>query len=145
MMLVKRNYSSPSANRYYNNFFDDFFSGNFFDTDNYEPVDWSPRMEVEESENEFLLNVEVPGMSKKDVDISVKENVITISGEKKSQERKKESAYYLNEIHYGRFSRSFRLPGNVDVDKIKGTWNEGVLTVQIPKTELAKPRKIEIN
>ena len=145
MMLVKRNYPTPSVNRYYNNLFDYFFGGNFFDTDNYEPVDWSPRMEVEESENEFTLNIEVPGLTKKDIDISVKENIITISGEKKSAERKKESAYYLNEIRYGKFSRSFKLPGNVDVDKIKGTWNEGVLTVEIPKTELAKPRKIEIN
>ena len=102
-------------------------------------------MEVEESENEFFLNVEVPGMKKNDIDISVKDNVITISGEKKAKEHKKESAYYLNEVHYGKFSRSFKLPGNVDVDKIKGSWNEGVLTVEVPKTEIAKPRKIEIN
>ncbi|RKY52875.1 MAG: Hsp20/alpha crystallin family protein, partial [Candidatus Neomarinimicrobiota bacterium] len=73
------------------------------------------------------------------------ENVIIISGEKKSSERKKDSTYYLNEIHYGRFSRSFKLPANVDVDKIKGSWNEGVLTIEVPKTEIAKPKKIEIN
>jgi len=143
MYLVKRNYPTPSVNRMYNNLFEDFFGS--FDPDAYESVDWSPRMDVEENENEFVLNVEVPGLNKKDIDISVKENVITISGEKKARESKKESTCYMNEIRYGKFARSFRLPGNVDVDKIKGTWNEGILTVEIPKTELAKPRKIEIN
>jgi len=143
MYLVKRNHNYPSVNRFYNSLFEDFFGS--LDPDTYDNVDWSPRMDVEETENEFLLNVEVPGLKKKDIDISVKENVITISGEKKGREVKNDSTCYLNEIRYGKFSRSFRLPGNVDVDQIKGTWNEGVLTVEIPKTELAKPRKIEIN
>ena len=84
-------------------------------------------------------------MKKKDIDISIKENVITVSGEKKAKEQKEDSSYYLSEVSYGKFSRSFKLPGNVDVDKIKGSWNEGVLTVEVPKTEIAKPRKIEIN
>lgn len=145
MMLVKRNYSSPGVNRYYNNLFDDFLGSSLLDSEACKAVDWSPRMEVEESENAFFLNVEVPGMKKKDIDISIKENVITISGEKKAKEQKKESAYYLNEVRYGKFSRSFKLPGNVDIDKIKGNWNEGVLTVEVPKTEITKPRKIEIN
>ncbi len=145
MMLVKRNYSSPSVDRYYNNFFDNFLGGSLLDSEACKAVDWSPRMEVEESENTFFLNVEVPGMKKKDIDISIKENVITVSGEKKAKEQKEESAYYLNEVSYGKFSRSFKLPGNVDIDKIKGSWNEGVLTVEVPKTEIAKPRKIEIN
>jgi len=145
MMLVKRNYSAPGVERYYNNLFDDFFGSSLLDSENVNAVDWSPRMEVEENENEFFLNVEVPGMKKNDIDISVKDNVITISGEKKAKEQKKESAYYLNEVRYGKFSRSFKLPGNVDIDKIKGSWNEGVLTVEVPKTEIAKPRKIEIN
>jgi HSP20 family protein len=145
MMLVKRNSSSPSVERYYNNLFDNFFGGSLLDSEACKAVDWSPSMEVEESENAFFLNVEVPGMKKKDIDISIKENVITISGEKKAKEQKKESAYYLNEVRYGKFSRSFKLPGNVDIDKIKGSWNEGMLTVEVPKTEIAKPRKIEIN
>lgn len=144
-MLVKRNYSSPSVERYYNNLFDNFLGGSLLDSEACKAVDWSPRMEVEESENAFFLNVEVPGMKKKDIDISIKENVITISGEKKAKEHKNESAYYLNEVRYGKFSRSFKLPGNVDIDKIKGSWDEGMLTVEVPKAEIAKPHKIEIN
>jgi len=145
MMLVKRDNLSPSVDRYYNNLFDNFLGGSLLDSEACKEVDWSPRMEVEESENTFFLNVEVPGMKKKDIDISIKENVITVSGEKKAKEQKEDSSYYLNEVSYGKFSRSFKLPGNVDIDKIKGSWNEGVLTVEVPKTEIAKPRKIEIN
>ncbi|MCK4812729.1 MAG: Hsp20/alpha crystallin family protein [Candidatus Marinimicrobia bacterium] len=145
MMLVKRNYSLPRIHSYYNNRLDNFFTDPFFNNELSEPIHWAPRMEVEETENDFLLNVEIPGLKKKDIDISVKDNVITISGEKKEKVHEKDSHYHLNEISYGKFSRSFQLPGNVDVDKIKGSWNAGVLTVEIPKNEVAKPRKIEIN
>ncbi len=141
MYLVKRNYSAPTVDHYFDSIFDNFFAS----TGSYASGDWSPRMEVEESENDFRLYVEAPGMKKKDIEISVKDNVITLSGEKKERVRKKEASYYLNEISYGKFSRSFKLPSNVDVEAIKGHWDEGVLTVEIPKTELAKPRKIEIN
>lgn len=142
-MLVKRNYPLPQVNRFYNSLLDSFFNDSFL-SESEEPVHWNPRMEVEETQEEFLLNVEIPGLSKKDIDISVKDNVINISGEKKEKVRKKDSQYHLNEIRYGHFCRSFQLPNNVDVDKIKGNWKEGILTVEIPKTEVAKPRKIEI-
>ena len=144
MTLVKRNYTLPQVNRFYNSLIDNFFNDPFM-TESEEPVHWTPRMEVEENEQDFLLNVEVPGLNKKDIDISVKDNVISISGERKEKVHKKESQYHLNEIRYGRFCRSFQLPNNVDVDNIKGNWKEGILTVKIPKTELAKPRKIEIS
>lgn len=141
MYLVKRNYPTPDVERYYDKLFENFMNSASACTSS----DWSPRMEVEESENDFRLFVEAPGMKKKDIDISVKDSVITISGEKKERVRKKDASYYLNEINYGKFSRSFKLPANVDVEAIKGHWDEGVLSVEIPKTELAKPRKIEIN
>jgi len=145
MMLVKRNYPMPRTGRFYNGLLDDFFSDPFFNTESSEAVHWAPRVEVEENEEEFLMNVEIPGLKKKDIDISVKDNVITISGEKKEKVHKKDAQCHLNEILYGKFSRSFQLPNNVDVDKIKGNWEDGILTVQIPKTEVAKPRKIDIN
>mgnify|MGYP001222888442 CR=1 FL=1 len=145
MMLVKRNYPVPQVNRFYNSLLDDFFADPFFNTESTEAVHWVPRMEVEENNDAFMLNVEVPGLNKDDIDISVKDNVITISGERKEKVRKEESQYHLSEIRYGRFSRSFQLPGNVNVDKIKGNWKDGILNVEIPKSEVAKPRKITIN
>jgi len=103
-------------------------------------------MEVEENDNNYYLTVEVPGMSKKDIDIKVENNIITLSGEKKDKKVKKENSYtHLKEISYGKFSRSFKLPGNVDVDKISAKWNEGVLSVEIPKPEVSKAKKIDIN
>jgi len=144
MMLVKRNYPSVSPNRFYNHMLDDFFNDPFFNSEPSETINWTPRVEVDENEDEFLMHVEVPGMKKKDIDISVKDNMITVSGEKKERVKKKESQCHLNEINYGKFSRSFQLPNNVDTDKIKGNWEDGILTVSIPKTEVAKPRKIDI-
>lgn len=145
MLLAKRNYPTSSGmSRFYNNLLDDFFMDPFFNTERSEPVHWAPRVEVEENEDEFIMSLELPGMKKKDIDISVKDNVITISGEKKERVHKKEAQTHLNEICYGKFSRSFQLPNNVNSDKIKGNWEDGILSVEIPKTEVAKPRKIEI-
>jgi HSP20 family protein len=145
MMLAKRNYPTSGMSRFYNSLLDDFFADPFFNTEQSEPVHWVPRVEVEENEDEYLMHLEVPGMKKKDIDISVKDNVITISGEKKERVHKKDSQTHVNEICYGKFSRSFQLPNNVNSDKIKGNWEDGILSIEIPKTEVAKPRKIEID
>lgn len=144
MLLTKRNYPTSGVSRFYNSLLDDFFTDPFFNAERSESVHWVPRVEVEENEDEFVMSLEVPGMKKKDIDISVKDNVITISGEKKEHVHKKEAQTHLNEICYGKFSRSFQLPGNVDSDKIKGNWEDGILSIQIPKAEVAKPRRIEI-
>ncbi|MDD3095753.1 MAG: Hsp20/alpha crystallin family protein, partial [Candidatus Marinimicrobia bacterium] len=133
------------VSRFYNSLLDDFFSDPFFSAERSEPVHWVPRVEVEENEDEYVMHLEVPGMKKNDIDISVKDNVITISGEKKERVHKKDSQCHLNEICYGKFSRSFQLPNNVDTEKIKGNWESGILSIEIPKTEVAKPRKIEIS
>lgn len=145
MLLAKRNYPTSGVSRFYNSLLDDFFNDPFLDSERSEPVHWVPRVEVEENEDEYVMNLEVPGMKKKDIDISVRDNVIMISGEKKERIHKKDSQTHLNEICYGKFSRSFQLPNNVDADKIKGNWEDGILSIEIPKTEVAKPRKIEIS
>jgi len=145
MKLVTRNY--PNTRTAWPVLFDEFFNDPFLNTENTGcEADWSPRMEVEENDNNYYLTVEVPGMSKKDIDIKVENNIITLSGEKKDKKVKKENSYtHLKEISYGKFSRSFKLPGNVDVDKISAKWNEGVLSVEIPKPEVSKAKKIDIN
>lgn len=145
MKLTTRN-TYPSTSSYWPSLVNEFLGDSFFNDCSSEcTVDWSPRMEVEENENSYLLTVEVPGMSKKDIDLKVEDNVITLSGEKKDKERKENSFSHLKEIRYGKFSRSFKLPGNVDIDKISAKWNEGILTVEIPRTEVSKPKTIDIN
>ncbi len=107
-----------------------------------------PPAEIVESKEELILTLELPGMLKKDVDISVEEGVLTIKGEK-LEERKEgdeERKYHLWERTYGTFTRSFALPNTVDTTKIIAAFTNGVLTVKLPKTveAKAKGRKIEV-
>ncbi|MEA3499756.1 MAG: Hsp20/alpha crystallin family protein [Candidatus Marinimicrobia bacterium] len=121
--------------------FNDFFSA-FQDNlgQNY-----SPRMNLLETDDEYKLEVEAPGIKKDEIDILFEDNILTISGEKKTEKKEENSRYHINEISFGKFSRSFELPSNIDSDKIDAKWNDGLLNVSIPKSEKAKPKKIKIN
>jgi len=108
----------------------------------------SPRLDIAETKDKYEIKAELPGMDEKDVNLSLSEGVLTISGEKKSEhENKDEKGYYLRECSYGSFSRSVRLPDNIAADKIEARFKKGVLTVDMPKKEPApnKVRKIEIS
>ncbi len=126
------------------NLVDDFFES-FLDSFNAMPnVSWSPSIDLEETKNDYIIHAELPGMNKKDIDISIENDVLTISGEKKERVQTKDSNCLISEIASGNFSRSFRLPSQIDPDKIEAKWENGVLVVKIPKSEVAKSRKIEI-
>ncbi len=109
---------------------------------------WSPAVELVETNDEMLLTAELPGMTREDIEINLEDNVLTLRGEK-VEERKKEREdekvrYHLWERTYGKFQRSFTLPGNVDADKIRAEFVNGVLKVHMPKTAESKARRIEI-
>jgi HSP20 family protein len=112
-------------------------------------VGWMPAMDVVEKPDSLIVTAELPGLVANDVDVSVDDGVLTISGEK--QEEKKEGAedsqHYLFERRYGSFRRSFTLPNSVDVDKISAEFDNGVLTVNMPKSEQvkAKGKKISVS
>ena len=112
-----------------------------------EPIDWIPAMDIIETPTELTLSAELPGLDQKDVDVSVEDGVLTISGEK-TEERKEEEdkKVYLYERSYGSFQRSFSLPANVDAGKIAADFQKGVLKVHLPKGKAEKPkgRKIEV-
>ena len=93
-----------------------------------------------------MVKAELPGLGKEDVEVDVSDNVLTISGEKKSQEKVERKDYHRIERTYGSFSRSIRLPGEVVTEQAKASFENGVLEIRIPKTEAAKQkkRKIEI-
>ena len=129
------------GNEIFPNTFNDFFDAL---QDNWNQ-NYSPRMNLLETEDNYELQVESPGMKKEDVNILFEDNILTISGEKKTDSKEENSRYHINEICYGKFSRSFELPAHIDSDKIDAKWNEGVLNVTIPKSEKAKPKKININ
>jgi len=106
---------------------------------------WNPVVDVSETNDEVVVKAEMPGMSKDDIDISVEDNQLILSGEKKQEQEEKEADYYRVERSYGSFRRIFTLPARVDVGKVQASYQNGVLTVRVPKAEAAKARKIEIS
>jgi HSP20 family protein len=102
--------------------------------------------EIVESNEELRFNMEIPGVRLEDIELTVENNILTVSGEKKEERKEGESegAYRLYERRYGRFERSFVLPQHADASKVDARYENGVLTVAFPKVEEAKPRRIEI-
>lgn len=107
---------------------------------------WMPAVDVRETNDEVHVTAELPGMKSEDVTVTLENGVLSISGEKKQefQEGKEEADYYLFERRYGRFERSFTLPRTVNADHIKARFEDGVLTIRLPKAENAKPRRVQI-
>jgi HSP20 family protein len=106
----------------------------------------SPRVDMSETDKGYEITAELPGLGEDDLDISVTDDVLTISGEKKEEQEQKEKDYYVKERRYGRFSRSLRMPQDADADKISASFETGVLKVEIPKTgePAKKGRKISL-
>lgn len=106
---------------------------------------WIPAMDVVETDEKFLLRADLPGLSEDDVKIEVEDNVLTISGQRKSEHEQQDKGYYRVERSFGSFSRSVTLPEGVDAEGIEADFGNGVLEVQIPKPEQHKPRKVQIS
>jgi HSP20 family protein len=105
---------------------------------------FAPAVDLSEDDAKYVVTVEVPGVKKDDVSVEAHENVLTIRGEKRSErEEKKEQARYV-ERRYGAFTRSFTLPANAAADRINASFKDGVLRIELPKTEESKPRVISI-
>jgi HSP20 family protein len=106
--------------------------------------DWSPRVDISETDNEFVVKAEIPEVKKEDVKVSVDNGVLTIQGERKQEKEEKGKKFHRVERYYGSFVRSFTLPDNVDETKVKATFKDGMLSLQIPKTAETKPKAIEV-
>lgn len=122
--------------------FDDFFSDRSSQLQSY--ADLTPIVDVEETEQEFLISAEIPGIKKDDIKITFENNYLTISGEKKAKKEVKEENYHHSERSYGKFSRTIAIPSGVMLDKIEAEYDQGVLNIKIPKSEEAKPKQIEV-
>ncbi len=105
---------------------------------------WAPALDVEETEDGFTLHVELPGVSAADVEVSLEENVLTISGERRFYREQDTDTFRRVERHFGRFHRAVRLPDRVAPDGVEATYRDGMLTITVPKAEEAKPRRIEV-
>jgi HSP20 family protein len=106
---------------------------------------WIPPMDLVETEGEFVLKADLPGLTEDDVNIELEDNVLTISGERKVDQEHRQDGYYRFERGYGSFRRSLTLPEGVDPESVKASFTHGVLEVRVPKPEERKPRKVAIS
>ncbi len=107
-------------------------------------ADWAPRVDISETDGNFMITAEVPGVSREDVKIGIEDHVLTIHGESKREKEESGKQFHRVERYYGSFSRSFTLPDNVDEEKVEAAFNDGLLTLTIPKTEASRPKSIEV-
>ena len=105
---------------------------------------WIPAMDLVETEDNFVLKADLPGLTQDDVDIEVEDNVLTVSGERKAEHEDKREGYYRVERSFGAFRRTLTLPEGVDPEAVSATFDKGVLEVRIPKPEQRKPRRVAI-
>ena len=103
---------------------------------------WTPPVDIAESEDELILTAEVPGFSKKDINLMIEDGVLTLSGERVLE--RKNDEYHRIERSHGKFVRSFTLPESADVEKVSAAYKDGVLVITLPKREEAKPKQIAV-
>lgn len=109
-------------------------------------VDFNPLMDIKDTEKELSITIDIPGMDKKDIQISIEESMLTIKGEKKAEKQEEKDGYVHTERHFGSFLRRIQLPENVIKDKLNAEYKDGVLKLTAPKKEAPKPetKKVEV-
>ncbi|MGA9408796.1 MAG: Hsp20/alpha crystallin family protein [Bacteroidota bacterium] len=127
-----------------NRVFSDFFRGDLVDNGSFFPGDWGPAVDLSETDDSYIIRAEIPGMKKEDVKITLLDSLVTIRGEKKNEAEEKNGTYHRIERSYGSFERSFNLPGGVKSGDIEAKYNDGLLTITLPKTEEAKEKVHDI-
>jgi HSP20 family protein len=106
---------------------------------------WNPAVDLYEKDDHFVIKAELPGVDKKDISIDLKDRVLTLSGERSHENEVKEENYFRKERSYGKFQRAFTLPADVDSDRIKAEFKDGLLQIEIPKPEEQKPKQVTIH
>jgi HSP20 family protein len=107
-------------------------------------ADWVPSVDVSETNGEYQIKAEIPDVKKEDVKVTLEDGVLTIQGERKQEKEDKGKKYHRVERTYGSFVRSFTLPDLVDEEKVKAEFKDGILKLQLPKSEKARPKAIEV-
>lgn len=143
------NYRKPELNNWspFSNFRDQLnrlFDASFYGQNSDSFGSWAPVLDALEDNDKYVVSVEVPGLKKEDISVVVHDGVLTVSGERKSEKEVKEGTVHRSERIYGKFSRSVSLPSAVRADAVTAAYKDGVLTVEVPKAEEAKPKSIEV-
>ena len=134
-LLMKPEPFSGDLHRLFNTLFDEHASAQR----------WVPAMDLVEAEDHFVLKADLPGIAESDVNIELESNVLTISGERKTEHEAKKDGYYRLERSTGTFSRTLTLPEGIDSSAVTASFDNGVLEVRIPKPAEAKPRRVQIS
>ncbi|MFT6868049.1 MAG: HSP20 family protein [Cyclobacteriaceae bacterium] len=137
MTLIKYNQNNTPAT--YGSFIDRFFNEDAFGRKLNST--FSPKVDVAETDKAFEILFHIPGVSKEDVTIDIKDDRLTVSGERKFENEKKEKNFHSIESYYGNFSRSFYLPDNINTEKVEATYTDGILMVVIPKDEKKETKR----
>jgi HSP20 family protein len=106
---------------------------------------WAPALDVQEDKDNFTVRVELPGLKREDIEVSLQDGALVISGERKSEKVEEGAVIHRQERFYGKFQRALTLPEPVAADKVKADYKDGVLAVTLPKTEEARPKKIDVS
>ncbi len=128
-----------------NHLFGDFFNPVAGETGEMSMWDWNPVVDVYENDNSIVIKAELPGVDRENIHIDVKDRVLTLKGERSTDNEIKEDNYYRRERRLGKFEKRFTLPGEVDAEKISADYKDGVLKIDIPKPEEYKPKKITVH
>jgi HSP20 family protein len=126
--------------------FDDLFDRFFYGLPPERGADavWSPRVDIQESDKEVNLDLELPGMKKEDIKVEIKNGMLTISGEHKQEKKYEEGEITRMERRYGKFERSFSLPDTIDEGKVSATYKDGILSLTMQKSEKALPKEVKV-
>ena len=138
MMIVRW---SPTKNL---RCFNPFYKESQQEQDNDNCISWAPAADIYDTKDDYVVKLEIPGLSKKDVKIEVENDTLSVSGERKSDNGVKKDEIHWSEIHSGKFHRAFRLPKNIDAKKIDASMKDGILELKVPKPEVKKPKHIPI-
>ena len=128
-----------------NRLFNDVFPRKTAEGDDLSLGAWRPMVDICDTENAIVVTAELPGVKKEDISIEVKDNILTIKGDRSVDSEVKEENYYRRERSFGSFQRSFSLPTDVNPESIKAGFKDGVLKIEVPKSEAKKPKQISID
>ena len=135
----------PTLSGRLNRFFDDPFFNISRLADDSDMGMWNPVVDLYEKDDSFMIKAELPGVDKNDIKIDLKDRLLTLSGERTYDNEVKEENYYRRERTYGKFQRAFTLPADVDSDKIKAEYKDGVLQIEVPKPEEKKAKQVTVH
>ena len=133
----------PTLQERINRVFEDIFPA-AGEREDFGLMDWRPVVDTYEKEDAVMIKADLPGVKKEDISIDIRQNVLTLSGERSHEKDIREDQFHRRERYFGRFQRSFTLPENVDPEHVDARFKDGVLEVRVPKTEKTRAKRIEI-